>query len=139
MKLSGPQTNTSTTTEDKCTNNEEYVDLPSPGLGELKHTKNRLKLDLSSKSVLASKSTPASATVDDKLKGLEKAELDEEEEMETSSMNKSLIAEKEENVVTEDLASSEDTFEHQFGLNYKPYDLSPVMELSKSLTSASVA
>lgn len=80
--------------------------MPSPGLGELKHTKNRLKLDLSGNAAIRNDDKRGLATV--------KQELEQN--------------------INNDEA---DAF--NYGLNFKSCDISPVVELSKSLTSASVA
>ncbi|XP_065218774.1 uncharacterized protein LOC135844477 isoform X2 [Planococcus citri] len=90
---------------------DDYVDLPSPGLGELKHTKNRLKLDLSGN---------ASARNEDKRSTTTITNAKEEPD---------------ENVNDEDAENNA----FNYGLNFKSCDISPVVELPKSLTSASVA
>lgn len=93
------------TVNDKSACNDGYIDLPSPGLGELKHTKNRLKLDLSGSN--------------------------------SSRNDGKIILDKSESVDEDDISNTEDSYD--YGINFKPCDISPVVELSKSLTSASVA
>lgn len=98
-------------------NDAELEDLPSPGLGELRHTKNRLKLDLSSKT------TPFKVDSNYEKSLLDKCDC-EKASMQNGTKN-------------EDLETTDD-FVNDYGLNYKSCDLSPVVEL-KSLTSTSVA
>ena len=86
------------------------------GLGELKHTKNRLKLDLNN-TITSYKSSTA----------------------EQQSKAKKYGAETDEGSVTSAEENDADDFVNEYGgLKFKSCDISPVVEL-KSLTSTSVA
>ncbi len=93
-------------------NEVELADLPSPGLGELRHTKSRLTLDLPSRAAPYSKA--------------EIREKYSSEKRETDDRN------------GESSAKNDDNFVSDYALNYKACDLSPVVEM-KPLTSTSVA
>lgn len=95
-------------------------DLLSPGLGELRHAKSRLKLDLGSKTLPA------------KPESVEKVSPEKCRETEPPSHRQPDDGE-----LLEE-CSSDDFVDDFGGLNYKACDISPVVEL-KSLTSTSVA
>lgn len=103
---------------DKSPSPSDVVDLPSPGLGELRHAKSRLTLDLN----LPPKPEPA-----EKLSPPEKCREPETPSHRQRPDDGELLEE-----------SSDDFVDDFGGLNYKACDISPVVEL-KSLTSTSVA
>lgn len=112
--------NVDTTYQDKCTtsDNVKENDSPSSSLGELRHTKNRLKLDLNS-AVTSYKSVQS---YDKPL--IEKHNSGDVDMLRDISQN--------------DTLSDSGSFVNDYGLNYKSCDISPVVEL-KSLASTSVA
>lgn len=112
--------NVDTTYQDKCRtcDNVKENDPPSSSLGELRHTKNRLKLDLNS-AVTSYKSVQSH---DKPL--IEKHDSGDADMVKGISQN--------------DTLNDAGSFVSDYGLNYKSCDISPVVEL-KSLASTSVA